>query len=247
MPEPATLQPVLLAAGPLEVSEITRLLLAMGVLLGLARLMGEWARQLGQPMVLGEILAGILLGQTVFGALLPGGYEWLFPADPGSAIAVAEEGFIVMSATLLLLVVGLEVDLSTVWRQGRAMALVSAFGIVIPMSIGSTLGWFAPGLLGVGGPPEELKLPLAIFVGIALSITALPVIAKILMDLNLARSDMGMLVISSAMLNDLVGWIGFAVVLALLPVSAAHGSGAETSGGGVWVTIGLTLGFLAFM
>ena len=234
----------LLAAGPLEVTEITRLLLAMAVLLGLARFMGEMARLLGQPTVLGEILAGILLGQTVFGAIAPGSYDWLFPSDPKSAIAIAEEGFIVMSATLLLLVVGLEVDLSTVWRQGKAMALVSAFGIVIPMAIGSSLGWFAPGILGVANPADDLKLPLAIFVGIALSITALPVIAKILMDLNLARSDMGMLVISSAMLNDLVGWIGFAVVLALLPQS---GGDASSGGTGVLVTIAVTLAFLAFM
>jgi Kef-type K+ transport system membrane component KefB len=210
----------LLAAGPLEVSEITRLLLAMAVLLGLARFMGETARQLGQPAVLGEILAGILLGSTVFGALAPGYYDWLFPLTPGSPVAIAEEGFIVMSATLLLLVVGLEVDLSTVWRQGKAMALVSAFGIAIPMTIGSTLGWFAPNLLGVWDVDPAMRLPLAIFTGIAMSITALPVIAKILMDLNLAKSDMGMLVISSAMLNDLVGWIGFAVVLALLPAAA---------------------------
>ena len=169
-----------------------------------------------------------------------------------------------MSATLLLLVVGLEVDLSTVWRQGKVMLLVSAFGIAIPMAIGTTLGWFAPGLLGVDDVPAPL--PLAIFVGIALSITALPVIAKILMDLNLAKSDMGMLVISSAMLNDLVGWIGFAVVLALMPAAAgsigveahdavAAATAATTSGaasrasagGGVAVTIGLTLLFLALM
>ncbi|MEO0514679.1 MAG: cation:proton antiporter [Planctomycetota bacterium] len=249
----------LLAAGPLEVSEITRLLLAMAVLLGLARFMGEVARQLGQPTVLGEILAGILLGSTVFGWIAPGSYQWLFPTDPGSAIAVAEEGFIIMSATLLLLVVGLEVDLSTVWRQGKAMLSVSAFGIVIPMAIGSSLGWFAPNLLGVADVADDMRLPLAIFVGIALSITALPVIAKILMDLNLAKSDMGMLVISSAMLNDLVGWIGFAVVLALLPVAApevingvvqAAEHAVESSGGGgggVVFTMGLTLGFLAFM
>lgn len=248
----------LLAAGPLEVSEITRLLLAMAVLLGLARFMGEVARQLGQPTVLGEILAGILLGSTVFGWIAQDSYQWLFPTDPGSAIAVAEEGFVIMSATLLLLVVGLEVDLSTVWRQGKAMLSVSAFGIVIPMIIGSSLGWFAPGLLGVPDVADDMKVPLAIFVGIALSITALPVIAKILMDLNLAKSDMGMLVISSAMLNDLVGWIGFAVVLALLPVAAPevvdgvvhaaeHAVEASGGGGSVLVTIGMTLGFLAFM
>ena len=242
----------LLAAASLEPAQITRLLLAMAVLLGLARLMGEWARQLGQPAVLGEILAGILLGKTVLGAFAPEAYVWLFPIEAGSPIAIAEEGFILMSATLLLLVVGLEVDLSTVWRQGKAMLSVSAFGIIVPMAIGCSLGWFVPTLLGAAPDlAPGLRLPLAIFVGIALSITALPVIAKILMDLNLAKSDMGMLVISSAMLNDLVGWIGFAVVLALMPVgghdAGAAAADAVSGGGGVVVTIGLTLLFLGLM
>ena len=171
----------LLAAAVLEQSQITRLLLAMAVLLGSARMLGEFARQLGQPAVLGEMLAGILLGPTVLGAVSLDAYIWLFPMDPGGPIRVAEEGFILMSATLLLLVVGLEVDLSTVWRQGRAMLLVSAFGIVIPFTLGSALGRFAPNLLGRRGVTPGLALPLAIFIGIALSITALPVIAKILM------------------------------------------------------------------
>ncbi|MEE9404125.1 MAG: cation:proton antiporter [Algisphaera sp.] len=258
----------LLASGAgLQPSDITRLLLAVAVLLGLARLMGEWARQLGQPAVLGEIIAGVLLGKTVLGALSPAAYVWLFPTDASSHIAIAQEGFVLMSATLLLLVVGLEVDLSTVWRQGKAMLSVSAMGIVIPLAIGCSLGWFVPTLLGADpNLPDDLRLPLAIFVGIALSITALPVIAKILMDLNLAKSDMGMLVISSAMLNDLVGWIGFAVVLALMPVdpSIAHDAASavtetlhaaatvvepatSSAGSGIAVTIGLTLAFLLGM
>jgi len=240
-----------LGAAVFEISEVTRLLMALAVLLGAARVLGELARQLKQPAVLGEILAGILLGPTVLGAVSSTGYEWLFPSNPNSPTRIAEDGFIIMSATLLLLVVGLEVDLSRVWRQGKAMLLVSAFGIVIPFTLGSSLGWFAPGAIGVPGVPQNLALPLAIFAGIAMSITALPVIAKILMDLNLAKSDMGMLVISSAMLNDLVGWIGFAVVLALLPHAgdaASAGAGAEGGGGpGVLGTVGMTLGFLAAM
>jgi len=238
----------LLGAAVFEISEVTRLLLALAVLLGAARVLGEFARQLKQPAVLGEILAGILLGPTVLGALSPGTYDWLFPVNHESPTRIAEDGFIIMSATLLLLVVGLEVDLSRVWRQGKAMLLVSAFGIVIPFTLGSTLGWFAPGAIGVPGVSDDLALPLAIFAGIAMSITALPVIAKILMDLNLAKSDMGMLVISSAMLNDLVGWIGFAVVLALLPQAVeAAAAGGDAGGGGVLGTVGMTLGFLAVM
>ncbi|MEO0586471.1 MAG: cation:proton antiporter, partial [Planctomycetota bacterium] len=168
-----------------------------------------------------------------------------------------------------LFVVGLEVDLSTVWRQGKAAVLVTAVGIVLPFSAGFGMGWFLEGFLGAGPRGVEAPLPFAIFMGIAMSITALPVIAKVLLDLNMAKSDLGMLVISSAMLNDLVGWLGFAVVLALLPAGAGaegalmsaaegaaeaiEGAAEGLSGGGVeeglgvaW-TVGLTVLFVVGM
>ncbi len=233
---------VLASTASLEVSEVTRLLLALAALLGLARLLGEVSRGLGQPAVLGEILAGVLLGPTVLGAITPEVYTFLFPSAPGSATRIAEDGFILISSTLLLLVVGLEVDLSTVWRQGKTMLLVSAFGIVIPFGIGYLLASFFGAEYGMGTRAMAAPQAFNVFVGLALSITALPVIAKILLDLNLAKSDMGMLVISSAMLNDLVGWIGFAVVLALLPSTG----GADHSYG-ITTTITATLAFLVLM
>ena len=215
------------AATGLSAPEITSLLLGIAILLGLARILGERVRRYRQPAVLGEITAGIILGPTIFGALsawlVSAGFlnfnlfEHLFPTTGGSALAL--EGFITISATLLLFVVGLEVDLSTVWRQGKAALAVSAAGIALPFTCGFLIAYNVPDMLGVGPRGADAIFPFAIFVGISLSITALPVIAKILMDLNLAKSDMGMLIISSAMLNDLVGWIGFAVVLALVPAS----------------------------
>jgi len=231
-----------LAAGPIIApSELTVLLLSLAVLLGLARLLGEIARHLSQPAVLGEILAGILLGPTVLGAISPDFFTWLFPADAEHATRIAINGFITLSATLLLLVVGMEVDLSTVWRQGRATLMVSALGMLFPFSLGFGLAYTLPGLLSGAGAGQPLAF--ALFVGIALSVTALPVIAKIMMDLNLAKSDMGTLVISSAMLNDLVGWIGFAVVLALIPLGAAAANDQPSVG----LTIAATLLFLALM
>lgn len=232
----------LLAAASLSPSDITRLMVALAVLLGVSRVLGELARRFKQPAVLGEILAGVLLGPTILGYISPGMMDWMFPsveADPGR---IALDGFIVISATLLLLVVGLEVDLSTVRRQGKATALVSLMGVLVPFGLGFGLAFGVPGILGAGPKGEAAPLAFAIFVGIALSITALPVIAKVLMDLNLAKSDLGMLVISSAMVNDLVGWIGFAVVLALLPTDATTGHH-----GSVWMTIMLTLTFLGLM
>ena len=230
------------AAASLSPSDITRLMVALAVLLGASRVLGELARRFKQPAVLGEILAGVLLGPTILGYISPDMMEWLFPSAESEAGRIALDGFIVISATLLLLVVGLEVDLSTVRRQGKATAYVSLMGVVVPFALGFALAFGAPGVLGAGPKGEAAPLAFAIFVGIALSITALPVIAKVLMDLNLAKSDLGMLVISSAMVNDLVGWIGFAVVLALLPTDVV-----SDQQGSVLTTIMLTLLFLVAM
>ncbi len=232
----------ILAAASLNPADITRLMVALAVLLGISRLLGELARRLKQPAVLGEILAGVLLGPTVLGYISPEALEWLFPISAAQPGRIALDGFVVISATLLLLVVGLEVDLSTVRRQGKTTAYVSLLGVALPFILGFGLAYGLPDVLGAGPRGQAAPLPFAIFVGIAVSITALPVIAKILMDMNLAKSDLGMLIISSAMLNDLVGWIGFAVVLALLPSDTL--AGPQMS---VVTTITLTLLFLGVM
>ncbi len=236
-----------IAAESLKPSEVTVLLLDIAVLLGLARVLGELARRWHMPAVLGEILAGIVLGPTLLGAFLPVEmFTWVFPPEGDTTVAL--DGFVLLSATLLLFVVGLEVDLSTVWRQGLAAISVSIGGIALPFAVGFIIAYGYPGLLGAGPRGANAPIAFAVFVGIALSITALPVIAKILLDLNLAKSDMGMLIISSAMLNDLVGWIGFAVVLALLPVAPGVAEAAASNGGGqVVTTIVLTIAFLVLM
>ncbi len=238
----------LASANGLASPDIMIFLLSLALLLGLARILGEIARQWQQPAVLGEILAGVILGPTVFGLVNADWYQWVFP-DTGHTF-IALEGFITLAAAMLLLVVGMEVDLSTVWRQGKAALLVSLCGIALPAIVGMTVAGTWPDFFAVGSRGVTALWPFAIFVGIAMSITALPVIAKILMDLNLAKSDMGVLVISSAMLNDLVGWIGFAVVLALLPSAATGGEGeaaASVAHMSVAGTIGITLLFLALM
>jgi len=256
-----------LAASGLSPQQITVFLVELAAMLGLARVLGEICRRFRLPQVIGEIAAGVLLGQTVLGQFAPEAFRWLYPATGGVAIGL--EGMVTLSATLLLFVVGLEVDLSTVWRQGKAALLVTVVGIILPFSAGFGLAYAVPDFLGVGVRGEQAPLPFAIFMGIAMSITALPVIAKVLLDLNMAKSDLGMLVISSAMLNDLVGWLGFAVVLALLPASALAGAeagqaaveaagqvaaAAGEAGGhggegglGVGWTVGLTVGFVVGM
>jgi Kef-type K+ transport system membrane component KefB len=288
-----------LAAGALSPQQITVFLLSMAVLLGLAKFLGELAKRYGQPAVLGEILAGVILGQTVLYQVSPDLYYWLFPeyvvlettgayakaaplaTDATGSILTHEDGTPVLdcestrqldgvfisltmmfnlSVAFLLLVAGLEVDLSVVWRQGKAALWVSIAGMVVPFITGFGLAYTLPLAIGYD-PSSDKMLPFALFVGIAMSITALPVIAKILIDLNMFKSDMGMLIMSSAMVNDLLGWIGFAMVLAMITVGVTEAGvlgdpstavntdsgGGGASGAGLGMTILLTLLFCGAM
>lgn len=215
--------------------ELTMFFLAIGILLACARGLGELASRYRQPAVLGEILAGILLGPTVFGTLAP---EWsaaLFPSEGGFPIAM--DGITALAIALFLLVAGMEVDLSTVFRQGIAALSVGFVGMTVPFAVGFSSGWFLPELFGA--EPSSDRLVFAMFLGTALSISALPVIIKTLIDLNLFRSDIGMLIVASAILLDLVGWNLFALVLGL--------AGADKGGPGIGQTIGLTVLFVILM
>lgn len=216
--------------------EITAMFLALGLLLASARLFGEIARRFNQPAVLGEILAGILLGPTVFGALAPAWSAFLFPRTGGGALVL--DGMTTLAITLFLLVAGMEINLSTVWRQGRATVLVGLCGMALPFGLGFAAAWFVPEYLGAH--PGSDPLTFALFMATALSITALPIIVKILMDLNIYRSDLGVTVVAAAVLNDLLGWIVFAIVLSM----AGGGVSAHFTLGH---TIALTLLFTAGM
>jgi Kef-type K+ transport system membrane component KefB/mannitol/fructose-specific phosphotransferase system IIA component (Ntr-type) len=182
-------------------------LLSIAVLLGVARLLGELARSLGLPLVVGEILAGVLLGQTGLGRVLPSWHTFLLPAGvPSSMLA----GYTTIAVVLLLVVAGLEVDLGIVKQRGRSALWVAALGMLMPMLGGFVLGYLVPDSVLVH--PSQRGL-FAIFIGVALSISALPVIAKTLLDLGLFKTDIGLIVMTAAMVNDLVGWVAFSILL----------------------------------
>ena len=187
-------------------------LLALAILLATARALGEIMKRFNQPSVLGEILAGILLGPTVLGTLSPYLHATIFPAQ--GSIAVALNGLTTVAIVLFLLVAGMEVDLSIVWRQGKKALLVSLFGITIPALLGFSVAYFLlRNTAWIGG--SDLLI-FSLFFAVAMSISALPVIAKTLMDLNLYRSDLGMIIISAAIVDDLIGWMFFAVLLGII-------------------------------
>src|SRR5262245_16828273 len=130
----------------LSAHDIMVLLLALGVLLGCARILGEIFQRFKQPAVIGELLAGILLGPTVLEHVLPSVNHFLFPQTGASAYVLS--GIATVAVVLFLLVAGMEVDLSSVFRQGKAAMTVSISGIAIPFSIGLLAAWTAPDLFG---------------------------------------------------------------------------------------------------
>lgn len=219
----------------MDSSQITAVLLALAMLIGAARLFGELARWVRQPAILGELLAGVLLGPTVFGSLLPTWHAFLFP-EQGPAATVLD-GIGTLAIVLFLLVAGIEVDLSTIFRQGRAALKVGVLGTVVPFLLGFAAAWLLP--MAMGREPDADPLIFALFVATAMSISALPVIAKTLMDLNLYRTDLGMVVVSAAIFNDLIGWTVFALILGMM---SAQGSDVQV----LW-TVVMTLLFAGLM
>lgn len=211
-----------------------RLFLALGVLLAGTRLLGEVARRLAQPAVLGEIAAGVLLGPTVLGRAWPEAVEYLFPRE--GPVASALEGLLALAVALFLLAAGMEVDLSGALRRGRTMLAVALGGIALPFGLGWLVAWRMPEWFGLEPGRRE-----ALFFATALSISALPVIARTLMDLRLHRSELGVVVIGAAVINDLVGWLCFAVVIGSAPLWG--GGPAATSIATLVVALGaLTVG-----
>ncbi len=206
-------------------------LLSLAVLLTGARLLGELARRVGFPLVVGEIGAGILLGPTVFGRIASGAHKWLFTSGAPQTML---GGYTTVAVVLLLAVAGLEVDLAVVVRHRKTAAATSILGILMPLAGGLLLGFLIPDS-DLARPDQRVLF--AVFLGVALSISALPVIAKTLLDLGLFKTDIGLLVMASAMVNDVVGWLCFSVLVEPM-------RGGAVALGGVAKTIGLTTAFV---
>jgi Kef-type K+ transport system membrane component KefB len=212
-------------------NEIISLLTQLGVMLLAARLFAELARKVKQPAVVGEILAGILLGPTLLGTISPEWFEKIFHLGQSSLVL---DGFVQVAVVMLLFIAGLEVDLHIVWQQGRQALFTSFFGLVIPFALGFGMPYLLSNYFSAAD--SRTQLAQALFMGISMAITALPVIVRILMDLNMFKSKMGMLVISSAMITDMVGWLVLSVVLTML------GRTGEMSWfNTLWLTLGFTL------
>ncbi|HEX7380505.1 MAG TPA: cation:proton antiporter [Pirellulales bacterium] len=209
--------------------DITILFLGLATLLGAAHALGELARRVGQPVVVGEMLAGLLLGPTCFGAIAPDAQRWLFPQQGPAAVAL--DAVVALAVALVLLIAGLEVDLSTVSRQGKSALAVGLTGLIVPLAVGGVWAWYAPNFWSM--PPQGQPGSFAVFFGAALAVSALPVIAKIFLDMGLFQSDFGMLVLVAATINNLLAWLTFSVVL-----------GSKIGEHSIAYTVILTVGFV---
>ncbi|OGP61216.1 MAG: hypothetical protein A2V67_10015 [Deltaproteobacteria bacterium RBG_13_61_14] len=215
-------------------SEIAAFLAGFAVILGLARLLGHLARMLKQPAVIGEIVAGILLGPTLFGTFFPELSHQLFPGS--FHFKAAFNALATLSMCLLMVVAGMEVELSVIRREGARAGIIGATGTVLLALVALALGFSYPAFWGSGEIPPHV---FALFFATAIAISALPVIIRILIDLRLFKSNFGMMVTATAMLNDLCGWFLFSVVMALAGAGKAHPRSPL-------LTITLTLGLVIF-
>ena len=198
-------------------SELIVLLLSISSMLIISRIFAELGKKLKLPIVMGELIVGIILGPTILGMLNPQVFNFLFPRTGN--IPIALDGIFSLSVIMLLFVAGMEVQLSLVLKQGKVAVYTSLFSMVIPFFTGFAVAWFFPEIFSISAERGP-KLLFALFFGTALSISALPVIARILMDMNLFKTNIGNLIIASAMFNDLVGWLIFSFILSLTNTNA---------------------------
>lgn len=212
--------------------DVLLLIFRVALLLFTARALGEVAQRLGQPAVVGEILAGILLGPSLLSGFFPALGEWIVPQTElqGYLLEVVS----LIGAMFLLLITGLETDLTLIRRHARTAIGVSLGGVSVTFFSGFLLGQLLPETL-LSDPSRRLTF--ALFVGTAMSISAIPVIAKVMMDLNLMRRDIGQTIIAAGMSDDTIGWI-------LLSVVAGLAAGAAVTAGSVMQAVGSVLLFM---
>jgi Kef-type K+ transport system membrane component KefB len=193
-------------------SEIINLFLALGIMLLLGRIIGEFFRKLKMPLVVGELVAGIILGPSLLGKFLPVANQLVFTTNGNLGMVINGIGSI--SVVMLLFVAGMEVELSVIRQQGKTAFKASFVGLIIPLILGFGTAYFYHDLLG--GTAGKDVVVFALFMGTAMAISALPIIARTLMDLNLFKTKVGMIIIAAAMFDDLIGWILFSVVLGMI-------------------------------
>jgi Kef-type K+ transport system membrane component KefB len=209
---------------------LTTLLLQIIVIVAATKLVGRLFVKIGQPPVVGEIVAGILLGPSFLGLLLPGWWSVLFPASSMEALKLFGQ----IGVILFMFTIGLELNIKQLTENAHAAVIVSHTSIVMPFFLGVLLSLF---IYQPFAPQTVSFLAFALFMGVAMSITAFPVLARIIEDRGMSRSYLGSIALACAAVDDVTAWCILALVVALV---RANGISAT-------MTIFLTAVFILLM
>jgi Kef-type K+ transport system membrane component KefB len=218
---------------PLSGHAVFLLLVQLTLLLVAARFGSEIAQRLGLPSVVGELAAGIVLGPTVLGHFSPELFALVFPQDVHQFHMLEVVGMLGM--VLLLLLTGLETDLRLLKNLGRAALIASFMGMAVPFATGYGLGLWMPDAY-LAQPDKRMLF--SFFLATAMSISAMPVIAKMLMDLDLTKRNIGLVILSAGVIDDTAGWL----ILSVIAGAARHGG--EVQVGNLVSTVLLTGAFV---
>lgn len=226
----AAVEPAAQAAAPEGASPMVRVLLVLVLVVGLGRLLSKLLAGIHQPPVVGEVLAGVMLGPSLLGRVWPEATAFLLPDEVAGHLGVLAQ----LGVILYMFVVGLELNGGLIKKHARATVAVSQASMVAPFLLGAALAlWLYP-RFGTDGADF---LSFALFVGVAMSITAFPVLARILTDRNMTKTDLGVVALSSAATGDVVAWCLLALVVGI----------AKAQVSGIFWVIAGTLLYLAVM
>lgn len=191
---------------PLSEHEVLVFLVQLSLLVGVARLLGGVMKMLNQPSVVGELLAGIVLGPSVFARVLPDAYQWVFGEPVVRSVIF---GLAWLGVIMLLVVIGYETDLGIIARFRRAALWVSAGALLLPLGAAVVAGFASPQAFQGDGADRSVYVG---FFALALSVSALPVVAKILQDMGFLRRNFGQITLAAGMTMDAVGWLFLAAL-----------------------------------
>ncbi|WP_242614323.1 cation:proton antiporter [Actinomadura roseirufa] len=210
---------------PLSSHQLLVFLLQVAVLLILALAMGRLGMRLGMPAVVGELCAGVVLGPSLLDHLAPDLTGWLLPKQPVQYHLM--DAFGQIGVLLLVGLTGIQLDLTLVRRRGLAAAKISLFGLLVPLVLGVACGLTLPGSLFAAGAERGVCVS---FLAVAMCVSAIPVIAKTLMDMNLLHRNIGQLTLTAGMIDDAVGWLMLSIVSAMATVGVSTGKVATSIG-----------------
>lgn len=214
-----------------------RVLLAIAIILIVARLVGALFRKIGQPPVVGEMLAGVLLGPSILGQA---GSEFIFPLEIRPFLKIIAE----LGLVIFMFVVGLELDPRLIRGRERIAAIVSTSSVVVAFLMGCGLATALYAGHSIVNGLTVPKVPFVLFIGASMSVTAFPVLARILADRDMFRTPLGAMALACAAVDDILAWSLLAVVVAIANSSGMGGVGVIGDAGS---TIVLSIAFCALM